>query len=235
MIEPAGATTHTVRVGEKTRSNFVHTDAERGYTLSVVGPGQLRLEFYLHSPAAPAPTLDEAVVGVLLDDQLLATLSEQVSYGNVIESPAFGGIRVSTPLSYTLEVPAGVHRVQATLPAEATLGLSTHAEFVDEAIEEVVYTQAESPPPPPAQRSGASLGVALGGGLRFDLGQPTGALSIEGDYGFALGTLRLSIALRLRAAYHALRVQAPNQASVARVDTLDPQSSSRPAFEYSDR
>jgi hypothetical protein len=155
-------------VGPAGQESFFAVDAEHDFVVDASGPGLMSFDFHAHRSKARPETLEPVVVGVLLDDVLVQTLSIDRP-----EDPAFRlvgrdyGVTARTLLQ--LQVPPGRHRVALSISDNASLGASIRPRFeklpsVRESVAAVPPPDPPEPPPappPPPDEQPAAVVIAM--------------------------------------------------------------------------
>ncbi|MEE8409709.1 MAG: hypothetical protein V3T05_08895 [Myxococcota bacterium] len=109
--------------------DFYQISIDDGLQIDVTGPGSLVLHLHAHRSEALAASLEPVVVGLLLDDVLVHTVS--------VDQPASERFRFtdveylpSRRVTVRIQIPVGKHVLQLSLSDNATLGASVRPQFV---------------------------------------------------------------------------------------------------------
>lgn len=116
-----------------------------GLSLDAIGPAVLLFDFHAHRAAARPETLEPAVIGLLVDDVLVATLSIDQPVDPAYTMPG-AEYALSERVLLQLSVPSGQHHIFLSLSDSASLGASIRPRLA--ATPEVAELQAISQPTP---------------------------------------------------------------------------------------
>ncbi len=118
----------TTILGPQGADKFLAVSINDGLVLEAIGPGVMLFDIHAHRAEATPESLRPVIIGVMIDDVLLQTLS--------VDQPAAKDLKVEgatyTPsLRVTLRVPIepGSHRVRLSLSDAAVLGASIKPRF----------------------------------------------------------------------------------------------------------
>ncbi|MBI5508886.1 MAG: hypothetical protein HY903_09045 [Deltaproteobacteria bacterium] len=177
-------------VGPRGNDKLLKVSLAEGLELQAVGPGTMVFTIHAHRDPAVQESMQPVIVGVLVDEILIQTLSVDQPPSNELR---FEGETYTPAVRVTLRVPVepGLHRVRLTLSDSAVLGASIRPELQPLApSEEPSVVSAEmarardlrAQAPAVETHGNTGVGLLVGGQLPASLGAAGFAAQLDASF-----------------------------------------------------